>query len=148
MTLDESAEVLVGGGPAGLSAALALGRQRRGVLVCDSDAPANAPSDAVHGALGFDGVAARELRSRGRDECARYPSVSFRNAEAVAVERGDEGRLQVDPTGQTGIPGLYAAGDLCTFAQVTLAISTGAVAGSAASMVLAYEELAKGAERR
>jgi thioredoxin reductase len=64
------------------------------------------------------------------------------------VERGDEGRIQVDQTGQTSIPGLYAAGDLCTFAQVALAISTGAVAGSAASMVLAYEDVARGAERR
>lgn len=297
--------IVIGGGPAGLSAALALGRQGRHVHVCDADAPANAASAAVHGALGFDGVAPRELRRRGREERERYPSVSFRDSEAVAVEpldggfrvafadgaellvrkvilacgrryelppipgvrelfgsrvlhcpfchgweargmalaiiggdphafqlavmlrglsdrlilctngahgleddqldqlqaagvalheqpvtavgeagdgveltfadggsqrrdavfvhhtprdhalverldldRGEQDRIQVDETGQTSIAGLYAAGDLCTFAQVTLAISTGAVAGSAASMALAYEDLAKGAERR
>ncbi|MGH2947041.1 MAG: NAD(P)/FAD-dependent oxidoreductase [Solirubrobacteraceae bacterium] len=88
----ESPEVIVvGGGPAGLSAALALGRQRRQALVCDTDAPANAASVAVHGALGFDAVAPRELRSRAREECARYPSVSFRDAEALAVEPLDRG---------------------------------------------------------
>ncbi|MGH2947042.1 MAG: FAD-dependent oxidoreductase [Solirubrobacteraceae bacterium] len=68
--------------------------------------------------------------------------------ERLDLDRGDEGRIQVDQTGQTSIPGLYAAGDLCTFAQVTLAISTGAVAGSAASMALGYEDLARRAERR
>jgi thioredoxin reductase len=74
-----------------------------------------------------------------------------RDHELVArldLDRGEEGRIRVDETGQTSIPGLYAAGDLCTFAQVALAISTGTIAGSAASMVMAYEDLTKGAERR
>jgi thioredoxin reductase len=295
----ESPEVIiVGGGPAGLSAALALGRQRRRALVCDTDAPANAVSPAVHGALGFDGVPPHKLRSAGRQECARYPSLGFLDAEVLAVEpvdggfrvelanepevrarkvilacgrryelppipgarelfgsrvlhcpfchgweardmalaiigddarafqmavmlhglsnqlilctdgtpalegdqldqlrdvgvdvreqtvatiaecgdgvelrftdggaerrdavfvnhtprdhelverldldRSEDGRIQVDETGQTSIPGLYAAGDLCTFAQVTLGISTGAVAGGRVSIALAYEDL-------
>jgi thioredoxin reductase len=83
----ESLDVVVGGGgPAGLSAALVLGRQRRRALVCDTDAPANAVSPATHGALGVDGVSPRELRGTGRVQCERYPSVSFQETEVLAVE--------------------------------------------------------------
>ena len=46
--------VIVGAGPAGLSAALILGRMRRTVLLVDTDAPAHAVSDGVHGFLGQD----------------------------------------------------------------------------------------------
>lgn len=293
--------VVVGGGPAGLSAALTLGRQARQVLVFDTAAPANAVSGEVHGALGFDGVPPRDLRGTARSECERYSSVRFEEAEVVAVEptdgtfrvavadgqehrarkvilacgrryelpeirgarelfgsqvlhcpfchgwesrgtalaviggdpqsfhlavmlrrltddlvfctngsheledgqveqlqdggvalnpervteieglgdeielrfdddgslrrhavflhhtpadhefverlgldRKDDGRIDVDDLGQTSIPGLHAAGDLCAHAQVALAISSGAFAGGAVSVMLAYEDLAQG----
>jgi thioredoxin reductase len=65
--------------------------------------------------------------------------------ERLSLDRTEDGRIQVDETGQTSIPGLYAAGDLATHAQVALAVATGAVAGSAASIVMAYEDLAQAA---
>ena len=49
--------IIVGAGPAGLSAALVLGRCRRRVLVCDSGRPRNAASQALHGYLTRDGIA-------------------------------------------------------------------------------------------
>ena len=64
--------VIVGGGPAGLSAALVLGRCRRSVLLCDSGHPRNAASRALHGYLTRDGMPPRELLSLGRQELEEY----------------------------------------------------------------------------
>jgi thioredoxin reductase len=60
--------VIVGGGPAGLSAALMLGRCRRRVVVCDEGRPRNASARALHGYLTRDGVPPRELLRLGREE--------------------------------------------------------------------------------
>jgi len=64
--------VVIGGGPAGLSAALVLGRSRRSVLVVDSGEPRNAPAAGAHNYLGREGVAPRELHRIGRQEVAAY----------------------------------------------------------------------------
>src|SRR3954465_8760489 len=64
--------LIVGGGPAGLSAALVLGRCRRRVLVVDSGRPRNAPARALHGYLSRDGIHPRELLRLGRAEVDRY----------------------------------------------------------------------------
>lgn len=64
--------VIVGGGPAGLSAALMLGRCRRRVLLCDAGHPRNERSQALHGYLTRDGVAPLDLLRMGRAELARY----------------------------------------------------------------------------
>jgi thioredoxin reductase len=64
--------VIVGGGPAGLSAALLLGRCRRRVLLCDAGTPRNVKSKALHGYLTRDGVSPTELLRLGRDELRPY----------------------------------------------------------------------------
>lgn len=64
--------VVVGGGPAGLSAALTLSRARRSVLVVDSRQPRNAPAGHVHNYLGREGTPPGELLAIGRDEVAGY----------------------------------------------------------------------------
>lgn len=64
--------VIVGGGPAGLSAAVALGRSRRSVLVVDAGQPRNAPADGVHTYLGHEGTPPAELLATGRAEAAAY----------------------------------------------------------------------------
>jgi thioredoxin reductase len=64
--------VVVGGGPAGLSAALMLGRCRRSVLVCDLGEPRNRRSRALHGYLTRDGIAPPELNEIGRRELQPY----------------------------------------------------------------------------
>jgi thioredoxin reductase len=74
--------VIVGAGPAGLSAALMLGRCRRRVLVCDSGRPRNAASLALHGYLTRDGVPPRELLAIGRRELANYDTVELRDVSA------------------------------------------------------------------
>src|SRR3954468_17359653 len=64
--------IVIGAGPAGLNAALVLGRARRRVLVLDSGAPRNYATHEMHGVLGHDGLDPADLRSRGRAELARY----------------------------------------------------------------------------
>jgi thioredoxin reductase len=64
--------VIVGGGAAGLSAALVLGRARRGVLVVDAGSPRNAPAAHMHGFLSRDGMPPKDLLAVGRDEIAGY----------------------------------------------------------------------------
>lgn len=64
--------VVIGGGPAGLSGALALARARRSVLVVDAGEPRNAPASHVHNYLGREGIAPGELLTVGREEVAGY----------------------------------------------------------------------------
>lgn len=79
--------IIIGAGPAGLSAALILGRCRRDVLVLDSDKPRNAAARALHGYLTRDGTPPRKLRALGRRELAAYPSVELRDAAVIGAER-------------------------------------------------------------
>ncbi|MDB5350311.1 MAG: FAD-dependent pyridine nucleotide-disulfide oxidoreductase [Planctomycetota bacterium] len=90
--------LIVGGGPAGLSAALVLGRCRRRVLVCDTGQPRNAGAQAMHGYLSRDGLPPRELLHLGRVEIARY-GVEFLEAEVVSVQRSAEAPFADDRAG-------------------------------------------------
>ena len=92
--------VVVGGGPAGLTAALVLGRARRRVLVLDHGRPANAASAGVGGLLGRSGVLPADLRSDGRSQLADLPTVEVRDDEAVGVDRRRE-RFVVELGGGT-----------------------------------------------
>lgn len=80
--------VILGGGPGGLSAALALGRARRRVLVCDGGPRRNAAAVHLHNFLGHDGTPPTELRRLARAQLARYPSVELR--DAAVEELGGE----------------------------------------------------------
>src|SRR6187551_3595603 len=64
--------VVIGGGAAGLSAALVLSRARRRVLVVDAGQPRNAPAAHMHGYLSRDGTPPAELLTTGRSEVAGY----------------------------------------------------------------------------
>ena len=80
--------IIVGAGPAGLNAALVLGRARRRVLVLDSGHPRNYATHAMHGVLGHDGLDPADLRARGRTELGRYGvevvTAEVQDAEALS----------------------------------------------------------------
>lgn len=84
--------VIVGGSNAGLSAALQLGRARRGVLVCDTGKPVNAPAHAAHGFFTRDGAPPAELLAIGRAQLRPYPSVELRQIAVTGAERDARGR--------------------------------------------------------
>ncbi|MFB9462338.1 NAD(P)/FAD-dependent oxidoreductase [Streptomyces cinereospinus] len=79
--------VVIGGGTAGLSAALVLGRARRRTLVVDAGEPRNAPAAHMQGYLSRDGMPPAEFLATGREEIARY-GVRLVRDRAVDVTRG------------------------------------------------------------
>ena len=83
--------MVVGAGPAGLSAALMLGRCRRSVLVCDAGEPRNAKSAGLHGYLTRDGIAPDDFLRIGREELRSYPTVEFHRGEVVDARRTSGG---------------------------------------------------------
>lgn len=80
--------VVIGGGAAGLSAALMLGRSRRSVLVIDAGSPRNRFAHHMHGVLGRDATPPRELLELGREELRRY-GVEFASVQVESVTDGD-----------------------------------------------------------
>ena len=75
--------IIVGGGPAGLSAALVLGRCRRRVLICDAGRPRNAASHGLHGFLTRDGIEPAEFLRLAREQLRPYETVELRQAEVT-----------------------------------------------------------------
>lgn len=91
--------VIVGGGSAGLSAALMLGRCRRSVLVCDTGKPRNRASFAMHGYLTRDGTPPAEFLALARKELQQYLTVELRDVEVRAAECRPDGRFHVTLAG-------------------------------------------------
>ncbi|MCP2296261.1 Thioredoxin reductase [Nocardia amikacinitolerans] len=82
--------VVLGGGAAGLSGALMLGRSRRSVLVIDAGVPRNAPADGVHGLLAREGMPPAELLERGRAEVRQF-GVQLVSGEVRDASRDGDG---------------------------------------------------------
>jgi thioredoxin reductase len=93
--------LIVGGGPAGLSAALILGRCRRQVLLCDTSQPRNRASKAIHGLLGREGLSPSAFIREAREELTRYKSVSFQETRVTDI-RPAEGGFAFDCAGGPG----------------------------------------------
>lgn len=83
--------LIVGGGPAGLSAALILGRCLRNVLVCDNSRPRNRAARAIHGLLGREGKSPAAFLDEARRDLARYETVTIKQAEVTEIKPEEEG---------------------------------------------------------
>jgi thioredoxin reductase len=109
---------IIGGGPAGLSAAVVLGRACRRVVLFDHGRPRNYAAQAVHCYLGRDGVAPDALREQGRNEAKSY-GVEFIDKEVIAACRLDE------PSERLG--GFEIRTSECAFSARALLLCTGVV---------------------
>ena len=114
--------IVVGGGAAGLSAALVLGRARRRTLVVDSGHPSNGVAEGIGGLLGHDGRPPAELYAAGRAELAAYPSVEVRTGEVVDGQRRDAER---DDGGPGARPFVLTLGDGTTETTRRVLLATG-----------------------
>lgn len=83
--------IIVGGGPAGLNAALILGRARRSVLLCDEGRPRNAATPRTWGLFTRDGTPPFDLRAQGHADLARYETVECRENAVTQARRLDDG---------------------------------------------------------
>ncbi|MEU8294004.1 NAD(P)/FAD-dependent oxidoreductase [Streptomyces pseudogriseolus] len=91
--------VVVGGGAAGLSAALVLGRARHRTLVVDAGEPRNAPSAHMQGYLSRDGMPPAEFLALGREEIAAY-GVELVRDRVVDVARGEDFTVALERGGR------------------------------------------------
>ncbi|MGJ4748153.1 NAD(P)/FAD-dependent oxidoreductase [Leptospira sp. SA-E8] len=93
--------LIIGGGPAGLSAALALGRMSRTALVCDDSRPRNAASSHLNNFPTRDGIHPAEWRKLVRKDLEKYNTISFFEGSVLSVERSGSGfaaKLSSDKT--------------------------------------------------
>jgi thioredoxin reductase len=96
--------IVIGGGAAGLSAAITLARARRDVLVIDAGEPRNAPAHGVHGFLTRDGIAPLELTRLGRAEVESYGGEILSGVATAAspLPSGGPARFAVTVTAADG----------------------------------------------
>ncbi|RPA65563.1 NAD(P)/FAD-dependent oxidoreductase [Gordonia oryzae] len=101
-TATETIDVaIIGGGAAGLSAAVTLARSLRTVVVIDAGAPRNAPAAGAHNLLGREGIAPTELLRAGRAEAVGYGAI-IRDGTATSVARSEtqgDNTFEVTSTG-------------------------------------------------
>lgn len=86
--------IILGGGPSGLSAALALGRARKHVLLCDAGPRRNAAAERVHNFVTRDGTPPDEFRAVARQQLREYPNVEVRDVRVEAI-RGAKGDFSI-----------------------------------------------------
>nr|WP_246320054.1 NAD(P)/FAD-dependent oxidoreductase [Paenibacillus qinlingensis] len=89
--------LIIGGGPAGLNAALVLGRARKNVLLIDEGRPRNQVTHETHGFLTRDGIKPSEFRQIAMEQIRVYPSVDFVSDRAVSIT-GSDGDFQITTT--------------------------------------------------
>lgn len=85
--------IIVGGGPAGLSAALIAGRALQRALVIDGGSPRNTAAPAIHSYLSRDGILPREFRAAAHEELGRYDTVERRSGLVAEITQRDNGLL-------------------------------------------------------
>jgi thioredoxin reductase len=95
--------LIVGGGPAGLSAALILGRCHRKALLCDEGHQRNLASHAIHALLGREGRSPAALLNEARQELARYKSIALRETRVTEVTRAGDQFQFVCADGTSGL---------------------------------------------
>lgn len=81
--------LIIGGGPAGLSAGLALGRMSRTALICDDGRPRNAPSAHMNNFPSRDGVHPAEFRNETRKDIEKYKTIKFYTGAVLSVEKAE-----------------------------------------------------------
>lgn len=81
---------IIGGGPAGLSAALVVGRGRKQVIVFDDELPRNRVTQESHGFITNDGMTPFEIRQAGEADLQKYPHIQIKRSRIVDIQKKEE----------------------------------------------------------
>ncbi|MBZ9522487.1 NAD(P)/FAD-dependent oxidoreductase [Bacillus safensis] len=81
---------IIGGGPAGLSAALVVGRGRKQVIVFDDELPRNRVTQESHGFITNDGMTPFEIRQAGEADLQKYPNIKIKRSRIVDIQKKEE----------------------------------------------------------
>lgn len=81
---------IIGGGPAGLNAALVLGRSRRNAVLFDDDNGRNLVTREAHGFITRDGICPEEFKQLGHEEIRKYGSIKTENERVINIDRISE----------------------------------------------------------
>ncbi len=81
---------IIGGGPAGLNAALVLGRARRNTILFDNNNPRNAVTQESHGFITRDGIKPKEFREIAHKEIGKYSSVAYAKKEVTSIIKNNQ----------------------------------------------------------
>ncbi|MEK4323802.1 NAD(P)/FAD-dependent oxidoreductase [Bacillus sp. FSL K6-3221] len=81
---------IIGGGPAGLSAALVVGRGRKQVIVFDDELPRNRVTQESHGFITNDGMTPFEIRQAGEADLQKYPHIQIKRSQIVDIQKKEE----------------------------------------------------------
>jgi len=92
--------VIIGGGPAGLNAALVMGRAGRKTILFDEDKPRNRVTQESHGFITQDGVKPSEFKKRARTDVQKYRSVSIKEERVEIIEKAS-GVFRIQTKGGT-----------------------------------------------
>ncbi|UYO36187.1 NAD(P)/FAD-dependent oxidoreductase [Bacillus zhangzhouensis] len=81
---------IIGGGPAGLSAALVVGRGRKQVIVFDDELPRNRVTQESHGFITNDGMTPFEIRQAGEADLQKYPNIQIKRSRIVDIQKNEK----------------------------------------------------------
>ena len=87
--------VVIGGGPAGMSAALVAGRGKKQVILIDEEKPRNAVTHETHAFLTRDGTKPEVFREKGRRDLLKYPTISIKNSKVLSIEKKAEDTFEI-----------------------------------------------------
>lgn len=87
--------LVIGGGPAGMGAALVAGRGRMEVVLIDDEKPRNAVTQESHAFLTRDGITPEDFRLAGRSDLLKYPNISVKPGRVKSIERKEDETFEV-----------------------------------------------------
>ncbi|MFS3915989.1 NAD(P)/FAD-dependent oxidoreductase [Bacillus australimaris] len=92
---------IIGGGPAGLNAALVVGRGRKQVIVFDDELPRNRVTQESHGFITNDGMTPFEIRKAGEADLLKYPHIQIKRSRIVDIQKKEDGFTLLTHEGDT-----------------------------------------------
>lgn len=87
--------VVIGGGPAGMSAALVAGRGKKNVVLIDENKPRNAVTKESHAFLTRDNIKPADFKEKGRRDLLKYPTIAIKDGRVLEIKKTDQSLFEL-----------------------------------------------------